>query len=61
MTTPAELKARRKARLAHHKAQTAHFANPTPATWAAYREACRTYQSFFSVAKAAEAPRQSQG
>ena len=52
MTTPAELAARRKARLAHQKAQKAHFANPTPATWAAYREACHAYQVFFCAARA---------
>jgi hypothetical protein len=40
--TTAARRARRNAELAHHEAQKAHFANPTPATWAAYREASRT-------------------
>jgi hypothetical protein len=47
MTTREQLAARRKAQVAHHEAQKAHFANPTPATWAAYREASRAYQVFF--------------
>jgi hypothetical protein len=41
------LKARRKSELTHHKAQKAYFANPSPATWEAYREASREFQRAF--------------